>query len=134
MLWPTSWTLLYNRTRRAGLTVARLPAEPVLALLAFRHFGYQMWPQTLWGDIYGLAGAAALLYLLARSELWWPLKAWAMGEEFLTVGCTSAWLAWPAAFAWPFPDERCSQVVGFKLGSIGLVIVAWLALRRAREG
>lgn len=116
-------------TQRAGLTVARLRAEPLLALLVFRHYGYQFWPQAMHGDIYGLAGAACLLVLLACTDVWWPLKAWAMGEELLTAGCTAVFLQWPYLFRSEFADERCSQAVGFKLGSVGLVVVAILAYR-----
>lgn len=126
---PTGWTRRRPPTQPAGLTVVRLRAEFLLCLLVFRHYGYQFWPQSEWGHVYGMAGAALLLVLLACVDVWWPLKAWAIGEELLTAGCTAAWLAWPAAFVWPFPDERCSQVVGFKLGSVGLVLVALLAWR-----
>lgn len=100
---------------------------PVLfAMLVFRHFGYQLFPQEMHGDIYGLAGAACLLVLIACTDVWWPLKVWAMGEELLTVGCTAAFLQWPHAFRSEFADERCSQALGFKLGSVGLVVVALL--------
>lgn len=106
--------------------MVRLRAEAFLALLVFRHYGYQFWPQAHWGDIYGLAGAACLLVLIAASDVWWPLKAWAMGEELLTAGCTAFFLQWPHLFRSEFADERCSQALGFKLGSVGLVVVALL--------
>jgi hypothetical protein len=101
----------------------------LLALLAFRHYGYQFWPQGQWGVVYGMAGACCLLALLALSDIWPPLKIWAAAEEFLTAGCSAAWLQWPQWFVREFADEKCSQMAGFKLGSIGLSVVAWLAYR-----
>lgn len=96
----------------------------LLALFAFRHYGYHMWPQGEWAVVYGLSGALCLLALLWLVPVWWPVKAWAMGEELLTAGCSAAWLAWPEWFTHAFADERCSQAVGFKIGSVGLVCLA----------
>ena len=101
------------------------PIAPMLALFAFRHYGYYLWLADVWGDVFTLGASCCLLACLALLPLWWPLKAWAMGEELLTAGCTAWWLAAP----WTFSDERCSAQVGFKLGSIGLVILALLAYR-----
>ena len=104
--------------------VARLRAEPLLALLAFRHYGYEHFPLETWGDWYGMTGAACILVLVAAMDVHWAIKAWAMGEELLTAGCTAAWLAWPQWFTHAFADERCSQALGFKIGSVGLVCLA----------
>lgn len=101
----------------------------MLALLAFRHYGYQFWPQGQWGIVYGMSGACCVLVLLSLSGVWWPIKAWAAGEELLTAGCSALWLSWPDWFVHEFADEKCSQIVGFKLGSIGLVVVAIVAYR-----
>jgi branched-subunit amino acid permease len=61
---------------------------------------------------------------VAALDLHWSVKAWAMGEELLTMGCTAAWLSWPEWFAHAFASERCSAAVGFKIGSIGLMVLA----------
>ena len=99
--------------------------EPVLLLLAFRHYGYEHFPQSTWGDWYGLAGAACIFALVAALDIHWSVKAWAMGEELLTMGCTAAWLAAPEWFTHAFQSERCSQAAGFKVGSIGLMLLAF---------
>jgi len=101
------------------------PIAPMLALFAFRHYGYYLWPADVWGDVFTLGASCCLLACLALLPLWWPLKAWALGEELLTAGCTAWWLASP----WAFSDERCSAQVGFKLGSIGLVLLALITHR-----
>lgn len=98
-------------------------------MFAFRHYGYGHFPQPVWGDVYGMAGALCLLAVVAALPLWWPLKAWIMGEEFLTAGCSAAWLVVPEWFVHYFPDERCSQAVGFKVGSIGLAVLALIVHR-----
>lgn len=107
-------------------------AEPLLLLLAFRHYGYEHFPEAAWGDWYGLAGSAAIFALLAPLAVHWSLKAWAMGEELLTMGCTSAWLAAPEWFAHAFAAERCSAAVGFKIGSITLIALALVVCRHAQ--
>lgn len=115
----------------------RFPDAALLLLFAARHYGYQFWPQGQWGIVYGMAGACCLLALLALSGLWWPIKAWAMGEELLTAGCSAAWMSWPEWFVHAFADEKCSQAVGFKLGSIGLVflaLVVWQFTRTTKIG
>lgn len=109
----------------------RFPDAALLLLLAFRHYGYQFWPAGQLGVVYGMAGACCLLALLSLSGLWWPLKAWAMGEELLTASCSAAWLAWPEWFRHAFADEKCSQIVGFKLGGVGLVILVAVLWRMA---
>jgi hypothetical protein len=108
---------------------ARLRAEPLLALLAFRHYGYEHFPLETWGDWYGMAGAACILVLVASMDVHWAIKAWAMGEECLTVGCTAFWLMWPEWFTHAFASERCSQAVGFKIGSVGLMCLALITYR-----
>lgn len=60
--------------------------------------------------IYGLSGALCLLALLWIVPVWWPVKAWAMGEELLTAGCSAVWLAWPEWFTHAFADEQVRQV------------------------
>jgi hypothetical protein len=107
-------------------------AEPLLLLLAFRHYGYEHFPEASWGDWYGLAGSAAIFALLAPLAVHWSLKAWAMGEELLTMGCTSAWLAAPEWFAHAFAAERCSAAVGFKIGSITLIALSLVVFRHAQ--
>lgn len=111
--------------------MARLRAEPVLLLLAFRHYGYEHFPQAQWGDWYGLAGAACIFALVAALAVHWSVKAWAMGEELLTMGCTAAWMAAPEWFTHAFQAERCSAAVGFKVGSIGLMLLAIVIFRTA---
>jgi hypothetical protein len=104
--------------------LARLRPEPLILLLAFRHYGYEHFPQATWGQWYGLAGAACIFALVVASDLHWSVKAWAAGEELLTVSCTALWLSWPEWFTHAFAGERCSAAVGFKIGSIGLMVLA----------
>tara|TARA_R110000868_G_C10896124_1_gene763960 strand:+ start:1459 stop:1866 length:408 start_codon:yes stop_codon:yes gene_type:complete len=110
----------------AGLVAALRPADQValVALFGFRHYLYPFWPQDQMGDVYGIGASVCLIALLLSTGLWWWFKAWAIGEELLTAGCSAAWLAWPEWFTHAFADERCSQVIGFKIGSIGLVCLA----------
>jgi hypothetical protein len=56
-----------------------------------------------------------------------------MGEEFLTFGCSFGRVLWPEAFRFQFGSELCSQVVGLKISSIGLVVVCLLALQLIRR-
>jgi hypothetical protein len=100
-----------------------------MALFAFRHYLYPYWPQAQWGDVYGMGGALCLLALLALVPLWWWLKAWAMGEELLTAGCTAAYLSWPQWFTHAFPDERCSQALGLRVSSIMLCVLSIVVWR-----
>lgn len=95
----------------------------VFVMLAFRHYGYYHAPQAMWGDLFSIAGALCLIALIVGSGLPLPIKAWAIGEEALVAGCTAAWMAAP----WEYTEERCSARVGFKLGAIGLVGLAWSA-------
>jgi hypothetical protein len=76
-----------------------------------------------------MAGAACIFVLVASMDVHWAIKAWAMGEELLTVGCTAAWLTWPEWFTHAFASERCSQAVGFKIGSVGLMCLALIVYR-----
>ena len=84
--------------------------------------------------VYGMCGAICLLALLWLVPVWWPVKAWAMGEELLTAGCSAVWLAWPEWFTHAFADERCSQAVGFKIGSVGLAVLALVLVAYNRTG
>lgn len=113
------------------MAAPRLADSAFLLLFSYRHYGYQFLPQTAWGDAYGIAGACCLIALLAYSDLWWPIKVWAASEELLTAGCSAAWLAWPEWFTHAFADEKCSQAVGFKLGSAWLVFLALVVWRYA---
>lgn len=107
-----------------------LPEGLVFLLFAFRHYGYQWWPSVQQGLVYGASAAVCLLVLLAAPvRLRWPVKAWIAAEELLSAGCYSFKLAAPDWFKYEFQDEVCSQVVGFKIGAVGLVIVALLAYR-----
>ena len=94
----------------------------LVVLLALRHYGYYHAPQEWWGSFFSIAGAACLITLLTSASLPWPIKGWAIGEELLVAGCNSAWLVSP----WDITgtDEMCSARLDFKLGAIGLAIMA----------
>lgn len=94
----------------------------VLLLLVLRHYGYYAAPQAVQAAMYSALGALAVAALVLYTQLPNVLKAWVMAEELQTAGCTAAWIVWP----WPLGSgELCSDALGFKLGSIGLL---WLAL------
>ena len=79
------------------------------------------------GDVFSLFGSLAILALILASSVWAPVKLWAASEEFLVSACTSAWLISP----WEATDERCSAVIGFKLGAVGLIVMAWASWKMA---
>lgn len=92
-----------------------------LALLAGRHYGYYHVPDALQSEVFGLLASGLIMLLVLGSELPRVLKAWAFGEEAIVAGCSAVYMAWP----WEASNERCSDQLGLKLGTIG---VAWLAL------
>lgn len=94
----------------------------LVVLLALRHYGYYHVPQDWWGPVFSVAGAVCLIALLLSCSLPWPVKGWAIGEELLVAGCTSAWMVspWDVSGA----DEMCSARVDLKLGAIGLAVMA----------
>lgn len=79
------------------------------------------------GDVFSLFGSVAILVLIFASSVWTPVKLWAASEELLVSACTFAWLISP----WNADDERCSAMIGFKIGSIGLIVMAWAAWKMA---
>lgn len=94
----------------------------LLLLLAGRHYGYYHLPAAMQSGAFSVCAALALIVCLFASELPRPLAAWAIGEEAQVAGCTAAWMVKP----WDNSSgELCSDLLGFKLGAIGL---AWLAL------
>ena len=93
----------------------------LLLFLACRHYGYYHLPESLQAEAFSVAGGLCLLVALYQSTLHWALKAWAMGEELLVVGCTSAWAVW----RWESTSgELCSDAIGLQLGAIGLCALA----------
>lgn len=94
----------------------------MLLIFAGRHYGYYHFPAMM-GDVFSLAGSVTIISLVLASGLYAPIKVWAVAEELLVAGCTAAWMAAP----WEYTEERCSARVGFKLGAIGLVGLAWSA-------
>lgn len=94
----------------------------VLLLLVLRHYGYNVAPSAVQAAMFSALGALVIAALVLYTRLPNGLKAWALAEELQTAGCTTAWILWP----WPLGSgELCSDALGFKLGSIGLL---WLAL------
>lgn len=100
---------------------------------ALRHYGWPLVPVAIQGQVWNLCGALAILFLLALavrpewSRLTWLVAIWFAGEELLVAWCSAAWLIAP----WEsLPgDELCTGRVGFKLGAIGLVVLAVLAYK-----
>ena len=115
--------------------LSRLDALPalLLAIGAFRHYGWALAPADQRGVASKLLGAAATLSLLwlvrkayagrlvSMVALWW---AW---EELQTVICS----AWYLAAPWPVLQGQaiCSAKAGIDIGALGIMIVALLAAR-----
>jgi hypothetical protein len=93
----------------------------VLVLLAGRHYGYYHVPTAMQAGLYSVLASLLIVAFLLSSSLYVPLKAWAMGEEAMSAGCTTLWMTNP----WESSGELCSDIIGVKLGVIG---VLWLAL------
>lgn len=99
----------------------------ILLLFAARHYGYPHLPVLWWGDAFAAAGSVCIIALVLMLRPWWPLGAWIIAEELLVAGCSLWWIAAP----WDMNGqaEQCSAQIGFKLGTIGLVILAFITHR-----
>lgn len=104
----------------------------LLLIMAARHYGYQHAPLAMQGDLFAIAGSVALLLALLWLRPWWPIAAWAGGEELLVAGCSVWWLIEP--WSMDGQTEQCSARIGFKLGSIGLVCLAFVTFRYHLSG
>jgi hypothetical protein len=110
----------------------------LLLLGAALHYGWALFPEhsALVWNIAGSATRLILLAMLLRQQrgailgvgLWWAC------EELLVIGCNAAYIVSP----WVVPKGQamCSSLLGYDLGTVGLLIVAiglWrLAVLRRR--
>jgi hypothetical protein len=103
-----------------------------------RHYAWALWDDSRWqAGIWNICASLAILALLwaCARDSWgagptvakWAgrlVVVWLAAEELLVVGCASAQLINPLP---PVGDEQCTAHVGFKLGAIGLAVVAAIA-------
>lgn len=102
-------------------------AQASLVLLAFaaRHYGYYWFPRDLQGEVFAMFGAVILVGLVLALRVWKPLAIWVIAEEFQVAGCALWWIHSPLTWA----EEQCSARIDFKLGSIGIIWLAFVAYR-----
>lgn len=99
----------------------------LVLLFAGRHYGWMHVPEHLQGDVFSIGASICLIALVVRLQVWWPITAWIVGEELLSIGCSAWWLLDYA----PGYGDQCSARLDFKVWSIGLLILAILAYRLA---
>ena len=104
----------------------RSDAVILLAVGALRHYGWGLAPDELAGMAAKGLAAGAILFLLYRlyDPRFWPLFAWWGWEEAQVALCSAWYMAEPWAVAQG--QAICSAKVGFDLGAIGIVAVAFL--------
>jgi hypothetical protein len=111
-------------------------AAVLLLVGAQREYAWPLFAPEIQGQVWNIGGAVAILALLLMLDRsGWPMMAWAVAiwfaaEELLVVACSAAWIVSPWEVA--AGEEQCTGRVGFKLGSIGIVILAWLAWKVAQ--
>lgn len=93
----------------------------LLLMFALRHYGYYHLPEAWQGQAFNAAGAVCIVVALALLKVWFPLLLWIGAEEAQVAGCSVWAILEPIAAT----SEQCSEQVGFRVGSVGLV---WLAL------
>ena len=100
----------------------------LLLILALRHYGYPHAPEWMWGELFAMSASVALIACVLWIKPWWPIAAWAIGEEMLVFGCSAWWLSAP----WDMTGqaEQCSAQIGLKLGAIGLAALAIITFGR----
>lgn len=100
-------------------------------------YSWALVPPTVAGQWWNICGALAriglLVALLWHSRGWVLLAgAWWVAEDVMVAGCSAAFMVrpWPVA-----PGEaQCSALLGYDLGSLGVVMgagLAWLIVRRS---
>lgn len=94
-------------------------------MFAARHYGYYHAPEAWQGQVFSAVGAVCIIVLVALLKPWLPLLLWIGAEEAQVAGCSVWAIVEPIAAT----SEQCSEQVGFRLGSIGLVWLALLAYR-----
>lgn len=94
-------------------------------MFAARHYGYYHAPEAWHGQLFSAAGALCIVAMLVMLKPWLPLALWIGAEEAQVAGCSVWAILEPIAAT----SEQCSEQVGFRLGSVGLVVLALLAHR-----
>ena len=108
-------------------------ALAVLLIGASRFYAWELWPPELRGTASKMLGSMAALcligivYSLKPSRLLAFVCAWYAFEELQTVICSVAYMVEP--WTVPIGVSICSARIGFDLGAIGILAVAWLLFR-----
>lgn len=111
-------------------------AAALLLVGAMRHYGWEAAPEAMQDGIWNVAGSLAILALLSASirrdwsPMMWAVAVWFAAEELLVVGCATAQLANPLPHV---GSEQCTSHVGFKLGAVGLVVLAVLGFQLVKQ-
>ena len=110
----------------------------MLAILALRHYGWEIAPPELRGLLSKALGAMAIIVLVwiidSLVQHWGVRLVTVIGtwHQAQTVLCS----AWYAVEPWPVPTGQamCSAKAGFDLGALGVMFVSfalyWLLTRR----
>lgn len=112
---PGRWRRPAVAARTATLTVA------LLFLFAVRHELYEHLPPAIQGDFYAGCASVCILFMLFIIRPWLPLMAWIALEEIESGACAFLRIWYPVAFP---SDEKCSDYTGFRLGTIGLMLLS----------
>lgn len=113
------------RWRRADAPAKTEVTAALLLMFATRHYAYYSVPEAWQGQFFNAAGALCIVVLVAMLKPWLPLALWIGAEEAQVAGCSVWAIVEPVAAS----SEQCSEQVGFKIGSVGLVVLALLAYR-----
>lgn len=102
----------------------------ILAGLVVLHYGWNLAPVEHQAQVWNIAGAAARLAMLG-ALLWTcrglPLAigAWWAAEELMVIGCSGLYIVRP--WAVPLGEAQCSALIGYDLGTLGVVVITILA-------
>ena len=107
-------------------TLARLDGFVVALLFigAFRHYGWPLLPNEMQRFAWNISGSVFILTLLWA--LAWPaarlLVIWLTFEELQVIACSLIRMLRPTDIG--TGTAQCSALLGFNLGSVGLMMVA----------
>jgi hypothetical protein len=114
---------------------------PALLLLVgvLRHYGWELVRPEWQAEVWNISGAVVITGMLWAISYRWRatvlIAIWWTFEELQVAICSAWWIADP----WIVPEgeAQCSSLIGFDLGSVGIlcaaIVLACLAVRSDRS-